>query len=503
MKIFFNSNLRLKLDIEIFSRFEMSESILSHILLYERLSWDLLMSQEKIRVTDVIDQSRFLSSLALVLNGSTTCTAVYVNPSDQIVFIARNEPITINDKRYFDRFFCQIRTYATLVRLCSTKDKAIKDAKDQLDSLVFEFNSKKMINYFIGRNSTVIDGLRKMVQRNTDENYHFIEELRSNKESYRDNPLMTEKIFLLSNNYTEEDYVEFLLKKVDEFLIARDQLFENQVNASDHQLILAARLAMILYQSRLFRFILNHSIGTIDRGVYYFEKTSAHIRAKNLILKCLLNNKERFGQIYKNISWKLVPPIEQTHQLNITPRQAFENIFINLPRSSNETISNILQKTTSNSFYNQYFGKLKIIDEKPVYVGHLHAEILLIAYLLNNNINQEDHLNQVEIGISKKPCLPCSYYIAALNKKYHRCFYQSDATHGKLYGKWTYRLNEDPSIINETSDKLIEKIQYLIEKILLETDRSGRPKKSGDSDVMFTPMEGDEIEEQEYHEVDP
>ncbi|CAF4735797.1 unnamed protein product, partial [Rotaria sp. Silwood2] len=80
----------------------MSESILSHILLYERLSWDLLLSQDKIRVLDVTDQSRFLSSLALVLNGSTTCTAVYVDLSDKIVFIARDEPIIINDERYFD-----------------------------------------------------------------------------------------------------------------------------------------------------------------------------------------------------------------------------------------------------------------------------------------------------------------------------------------------------------------------------------------------------------------
>ncbi|CAF2705497.1 unnamed protein product [Rotaria sp. Silwood2] len=481
----------------------MSESILSHILLYERLSWDLLLSQDKIRVLGVTDQSRFLSSLALVLNGSTTCTAIYVDLSDKVVFIARNEPIIINDERYFDRFFRQIRTYATLASLCSIKDKAIKEAKDQLDSLVCEYNSKKMMNYFIGRNSTVIDGLRKMVKWNTDEKCPFVEELRSNKESYTDDPLMTEKVYLIFKNYTEEDYMDFLLKKVDEFLTARDELFQNQVNPSEHQLMLAARLAMILYQSRLFRFILNHSRGTADKGVYYFEKTSAHIRAKNLLLKCLFNNKERFGQIYKNISWKLVPPIQQTHQLNITPRQAFENIFNNLLHSSNEIISNILQKTTSDSFYNQYLVKLKIIDEKPVYVGYVHAEILLIDYILNNNIKEADYLNQVEIGISKMPCLPCCYYIAALNKKHRRCFYQSDATHGKLYGKWIYRLNEDPSIINEINDKLIEKLQYLIQKILVESGRDGRPKKSGDSDIMFTSMEGDEIEEQEYHEVDP
>ncbi|CAF4400175.1 unnamed protein product [Rotaria sordida] len=101
------------------------------------------------------------------------------------------------------------------------------------------------------------------------------------------------------------------------------------------------------------------------------------------------------------------------------------------------------------------------------------------------------------------PCLPCSYYVAALNKKHDRCFYQSDVTHGKLYGKWIYRLSEDPSIVNEINDKLIEKLQYLIKKILVGSDRDGDPKKSGDSDIMFTSMEGDEIEKLEYDQFYP
>ncbi|CAF3446988.1 unnamed protein product [Rotaria socialis] len=105
-----------------------------------------------------------------------------------------------------------------------------------------------------------------------------------------------------------------------------------------------------------------------------------------------------------------------------------------------------------------------MIDEKPIYVGHLRAEILLIDYLLKNNINQADHLNLVEISISKIPCLLCSSYIDALNKKYHRYFYSSDATHGKAYTKWIYRDKEDPSIINLINDKLIEQIQHLIKK---------------------------------------
>ncbi|CAF1515281.1 unnamed protein product [Rotaria sordida] len=328
-----------------------------------------------------------------------------------------------------------------------------------------------------------------MIKWNADEKNYFVKELRSKKESYTNHPLMTEKIYLILNNYTEEVYMDFLLKKVNEFLTARDQLFKNQVIPSEHQLMLAARLAMLLYQSRLFQFILDHTTGTAKKGVYYFEKTSAHMRAENLLLKRLLNNKGRYGEIYKNISWKLVPSIQQTYKLNITPRQAFENIFKNLPHSSNEIISNILQKTTSDSFYNQYLENLKKIDEKPVYVGDAHAEILLIDYILNNNIKQKDYLNQVEIGISKMPCLLCSYYIAALNKKHHCCFYQSDVTNGKLYGKWIYRLNEDPSIINEINDKFIEELQDLIKKILVESGRDGDPKKSGDSDIMFTSME--------------
>ncbi|CAF4289045.1 unnamed protein product, partial [Rotaria sordida] len=104
---------------------------------------------------------------------------------------------------------------------------------------------------------------------------------------------------------------------------------------------------------------------------------------------------------------------------------------------------------------------------------------------------------------SKMPCLPCSYYIAALNKKHHCCFYQSDVTNGKLYGKWIYRLNEDPSIINEINDKFIEELQDLIKKILVGSDRDGDPKESGDSDIMFTSMKGDEFEKLEYDQFNP
>jgi hypothetical protein len=369
-----------------------------------------------------------------------------------------------------------------------------------LDSLVFEYNSKKIISRFTGRHPEVIDGLRKMVQCNTDEKRVFVKELRSNQDSYKNRPLMTEKMCLISENYTEDDYVEFLLKQLDRFLVARDSLISNPVDPTDDQLILAAGIATILYQSRLFQYMLNYSEATALNGVYYFEKTSGHQRSLGLLLKCLLKQKNIYGEIYKNISWKLVPSIDQTQQLNVTTQQAFEKIFTNLIHSSNEDLSKILQEITSNTFYDEHLMRLKTIDEKPIYVGQVHAEILLIDYLLTNNINMKEYSNEVRIGISKMPCLLCSEYIGALNQKYNCCFYQCDSTHEKIYANWIYRLNEDPTIINLINDKLIEKIQYSIKKLCLKTNR-GSPKNSGDSDIMHTSLEAEAFEKEKFWEA--
>jgi hypothetical protein len=102
--------------------------------------------------------------------------------------------------------------------------------------------------------------------------------------------------------------------------VARDQLIENQVNPTFQHLTLATDLALMHYQPRLFQYILDHSNRTADNGIYYFEKTSAHIPSINLLLKGLLHRKDYIGEIYKNISWKLVPSIEETRSLPIIPK---------------------------------------------------------------------------------------------------------------------------------------------------------------------------------------
>jgi hypothetical protein len=228
----------------------------------------------------------------------------------------------------------------------------------------------------------------------------------------------------------------------------------------------------------------------------------AHIRATNLLLKCLLYGKNHVGDMYKNISWKFVPSIEETQPSPITPRQAFEKIFTNLCHSSDENVCHVLRNITSETFYNQHLQGMKKFDENPIHVGHLHAEILLLDYLLKNNIKEANYTNDVEIGISKMPCLLCSYYINALNKNYGRCFYQCDSTNGKIYAKWIYRYHEHSSVLNLINEELIKKIQHSIVKLCLKSDRAG-PQKSGDSDIMFTLIGGDEFEEARFHEVRP
>jgi len=155
----------------------MSDSILSHVLLCESLSF----SHGKTRPDEHSQKSKFLSSLALVLNGNATCTAVYINQPDKTVLIARNELIAPIDELYFDRFFRLIRIYANL---CFDKDKetVTEEVKQLLYSHVFEYNSKKIIKRFVRKDDKMIPDLREMIQWDKDQRSHFIQELRSDQD---------------------------------------------------------------------------------------------------------------------------------------------------------------------------------------------------------------------------------------------------------------------------------------------------------------------------------
>ena len=163
---------------------------------------------------------------------------------------------------------------------------------------------------------------------------------------------------------------------------------------------------------------------------------------------------------------------------------------------------NALESISGETFYLQHLTRLERFEKDLVHRVHLHTEIVLIDYLLKNNINESNGSKEVEIGISKMSCLLCSYYINALNEKHNRCFCQSNSTNGKIYVKWRLLADEDPSIVDSINEKLIDKIQRVITRLCLESDRTGS-KESGNSDIMFTSMEGDGFDMERYSCFEP
>ena len=456
----------------------MTDTIYNNAILCAALSF----AEDKIRPNQTSDKGKFLSSLALVLNGTATCTAVYVHHTEKLVFIARNESITETDRLYFDRFFRQIRIYAGV---CFDDDKTetVQEIDDQLRSLVLEYNWTKINNRLLDRKKLIADKLAQLAQSNTDEKLLCLNELQSNRTSYTVKPSRSERIHLMMRKRTDEDYVQFLFETLDRFLHARDRSIAKQEH---EQLLTATRQATLLYESRLFRSVLNLLDATTGRGVHYFEKASGHYRAIDLFLKCLMAQKDRFLDIYKTISWKLIEPIEEMRPLLVTPKQAFERIFEDLQQSFKSSM-------TSQEFYAEHLQKLDRFEEDPVYHGHMHAEIVLIDYLLANGINGVQSSHEVEIGISKMSCLLCSYYIEELNKKHQRCFCSSDSTHGKVYPKWAHRKGEDECILNVINQKLVDKLLRAIRKVCVDSDRAD-PLKSGDSDIMWTSLEAEQFD---------
>jgi len=463
----------------------MSDQIYSHIL----LSQALCFANGKIRSEEKSEKSKFLSSLALLLNGDASCTAVYVHLQEKTVLIARNEAVSHEDQRYFDRFFSLMRIYSSV---CFDRNftKTSTDAYQLLSSLVYEYNARKIIKRFSSSKNVIVDRLKKFVHSNPDHT-RFIHELQSNSKVYREKPTTTEKIDLISKNRSVESYVEYIFSSIDRFLLAYDKLIENRNNFADEHIDHAVCFGQLLYQSRLFLFILTTLDDGTSAGEYYFEKISAHGRSLNLILKCLFKRKDDLAMIYKQITWKLIPSMEQQITLNVIPKQACQSLF---DKFASSRASKNVEEPNFDDFYREHSSPLQLHDKNRFVSMHRHAEILLVDYLLTNEINETHGVKEIEIGISKLPCLLCSFYVKELNEKYNRCFFSSNSSNGKIYGKWLLRETEDSSIIESIDRKLVDKLEHAIQKLYLNSERSG-PKKSGDSDTMYTSIEEDQFDQ--------
>ena len=111
--------------------------------------------------------------------------------------------------------------------------------------------------------------------------------------------------------------------------------------------------------------------------------------------------------------------MNKIHKLTISPRKALQNIVADMIQSrTDKEICDLLKTTPIDDYYVNNLIQIRKLENDPNHDIHLHAEIVLIDYLLSNNINETNNSRKAEIGISKMSCLLCSYYINELNIKY-------------------------------------------------------------------------------------
>lgn len=163
----------------------MSEQIYSHILLCQAKCFD----HGKTPSNTVSEKSKFLSSLALLLSGDSSCTAVSLHLQQKLVLIARNDPVFNEDRCYFDRFFALIRIYSSTCFDPNYKATSM-DAENLLRSLIYQYNAKKILKRLTSSKSKIIDRLRQLLHSEA-EPTRIIDELRSNPKVYREKPART------------------------------------------------------------------------------------------------------------------------------------------------------------------------------------------------------------------------------------------------------------------------------------------------------------------------
>ncbi|CAF1550027.1 unnamed protein product [Adineta steineri] len=140
---------------------------------------------------------------------------------------------------------------------------------------------------------------------------------------------------------------------------------------------------------------------------------SAHVRSLDLILICLEQRKFDYGEIYKNIKWKFIEPIQNIIKLNKKPSLTFDNLWLKCKLPDDQTRLDFKNKYIQNRF-DGYDNTLQLST-------CIHCEIRLIDYLIEQNIHEIYNSDDIEIGISKLLCYPCTLYIDKLNTKFLCC----------------------------------------------------------------------------------
>ena len=234
-------------------------------------------------------------------------------------------------------------------------DGAYKSAKrdlcNELEATVLDFNSKKVTNRLADGKNLVIAKLREMAHFDGDQRRAFFNEVRSHGTSFRARPLTTEKCYFAQNEADDDDFFQWIFVRIQRFLEARDELLLHSTNPSIKELSLTTGFAVDLHDSQLFRDMLQQ-LPISDQVLQHFEKISAHRRALVYILKCLSIHKDRYHDIYRNITWKVIPPVARVATFTMAPREALKEIVVEMIEANeDEHIRELLKTVAVKEYY--------------------------------------------------------------------------------------------------------------------------------------------------------
>ncbi|CAF1273215.1 unnamed protein product [Didymodactylos carnosus] len=449
----------------------MSIDFHNYVLLSQALSYNT----RKYRCENSLSKrTSFLNGFALLLNGSNVCTVVYPWLKEKVILIARNEKLENVDRYYFDQFFSLIRVYSSMfwnVDRTDNQNDTFDDIKDILINLVNNFNQEKIMKrLFDYLFDDAVKQLLQVTKIDDNEKQQIINSVNTNVGIYIKNKSTTEYACLMKENMTVENYISFLLARVERLIELRDIIKKSRKNPLHSDIRKLQNNALLLYESTIFKILIVKD----PRVYYYIDKISAHMRALNGLLKCFEQDQARYAYIYREIKWRIINPHERCVLLNNGPTNVFRMLWSNLfpDIDPEETVNNVLAPNL-----NKQYDISKTLDVC------VHCELLLIDYLLKNQINEIEGQLDVEIGISKMSCYLCSLYIAELNKEHKRIFCLSDSTHGKVYQKWDFIPDEQQHLKQNVERVVIEQIEKYLNDIQLDQKQSG-VKHIGDSDTL-------------------
>ncbi|CAF3172262.1 unnamed protein product [Rotaria socialis] len=392
------------------------------------------------------------------------------------ILITRNESLKNDDKIYFNEFFRLIQEYSE--HCLPSNQNGMDKIYSSLKSLIFEYNKDKCIKRILDHLfDDAVSNLEKLPNANVDNLCQKINFNKLNRGS-------ADYYYLKEKKISLKEYILILFDWVNDIISYRDSIRSTKDKLELKTILQFQATGALLYHSEIFRSVLSKVYSIVDdyeRILYYLDKVSAHQRSLHLILKILEQRKSEYGEIYKNIQWSFIEPIENIVKLNETPSFSFDKIWLACGLEDNEI------KIDFKKDYIQ--DKFDSYDKNSELKTCLRSEIRMIDYLIEQNIH-EVHDKDVEIGISKLPCYPCSLYIEQLNNKFKRNFYVgSPTTYGKIYPKWMFRKNEEDTIKNSVTNQLY--IFFTNELKLLELKIR---KKSGDSDKQETEIDDDAVD---------